>query len=103
MNDSLFRPISMASKQVVEVFIDDSPVQAQVGESVAALLLRQPESKTRCHPIDDSARAPYCLMGVCFECLAVINGVASSQTCQIAVEEGMRIERQVGRRKVTHE
>jgi predicted molibdopterin-dependent oxidoreductase YjgC len=40
------------------------------------------------------------MMGVCFDCLAVIDGVGSMQSCQVAVRDGMQIERQHGRRKV---
>ena len=43
-------------------------------------------------------RAPYCMMGVCFDCLMTIDGVASRQACLVPVREGMRIERQRGAR-----
>lgn len=41
------------------------------------------------------------MMGVCFDCLAVVDGVSSVQTCLTPVREGMRIERQQGRPDVT--
>ncbi len=102
MSDSRFKTLPASSETEISVFIDGQETQAWEGESVAALLLRQSNTSSRCHPVDDSARAPYCLMGVCFECLAVINGVASTQTCQTRVEAGMQIERQKGSRKVKH-
>ncbi len=37
-------------------------------------------------------------MGVCFECLVTIEGVASLQACMIPVREGMRIETKCGNR-----
>ena len=40
-------------------------------------------------------------MGVCFECLMVIDGVASRQACMVPVRPGMRIERQAGPRELT--
>ncbi|MBK1710972.1 2Fe-2S iron-sulfur cluster-binding protein [Marichromatium gracile] len=46
-------------------------------------------------------RAPFCMMGVCFDCLAVIDGVPSTQSCLVTVQEGMQVERQYGRRSVT--
>jgi hypothetical protein len=49
-------------------------------------------------PVSGSPRTPYCMMGVCFECLASVDGVASTQTCLVQVREGMRVERQHGRR-----
>ena len=47
-----------------------------------------------------AARGPYCLMGVCFECLVVIDGVGNRQGCLIAVEDGMRVETQRGARRL---
>jgi hypothetical protein len=40
------------------------------------------------------------MMGVCFECLMVIDGVENRQGCLILVREGMRVERQRGARFV---
>ena len=36
-------------------------------------------------------RGPYCLMGVCFDCLAEINGIPDTQSCLAVVEDGMSI------------
>ncbi len=36
------------------------------------------------------------MMGVCFDCLAVVDGVSSAQTCLVPVRDGIRIERQQG-------
>jgi predicted molibdopterin-dependent oxidoreductase YjgC len=35
-------------------------------------------------------------MGVCYECLMVINGLANQRACRLTVAEGMKIERQHG-------
>jgi len=34
------------------------------------------------------------MMGVCFDCLAVVDDKPSTQTCLTIVSEGMRVERQ---------
>jgi hypothetical protein len=39
------------------------------------------------------------MMGICFDCLAVIDGVANRQACMVAVRPGMRIARQEGARR----
>ena len=46
-------------------------------------------------PMDRSARAPYCLMGVCFECLMEIDGEPDVQSCLVTVREGMTVRRQL--------
>ena len=81
--------------------IDGQPVQAEAGDTVAAVLLRQDPLFSRTTPVSGSPRAPYCMMGVCFECLAVVDGVASTQTCLVQVREGMQVHRQHGRRVVS--
>jgi predicted molibdopterin-dependent oxidoreductase YjgC len=40
------------------------------------------------------------MMGVCYDCLVTIDGQANQQGCMTAVREGMKIERQLGARKV---
>lgn len=78
----------------VTLLIDGVPVQASPGETVAAVLLRTPRAWARTTMISGARRAPYCMMGVCFDCLAVVDGQRSVQTCLTPVREGMKVERQ---------
>ena len=87
----------------VTIFIDGKAVPAEAGENLAAVLLREPGGWSRTTPVSNSARAPYCMMGVCFECLAEVDGVGSVQTCLTTVAEGMRVVRQQGRRVLSTE
>jgi hypothetical protein len=96
----MFRKLHDPGAAAVTVHIDGVPVAAEVGESVAAVLLRQDEIWSRTTPVTNARRAPYCLMGVCFDCLAEVDGIASVQTCLMPVREGMRIARQIGRRSL---
>jgi len=64
--------------------------------SVVAALLLAGAVPTRTTPVSGAPRAPYCMMGVCFECLVAIDGVPNQQGCLIPVVEGMRIDRQLG-------
>ncbi len=85
----------MAAK--VEIFVDGKAVQVPTGISVAAAVLGHTHHSLPFHTntMDGSARAPYCLMGVCFECMMEINGKENVQSCLVAVEEGMQIKRQL--------
>ncbi|MFA4912407.1 MAG: (2Fe-2S)-binding protein [Burkholderiaceae bacterium] len=67
------------------------------GTTVAAALLGAGESRLRASPVSGDSRAPYCMMGVCFECLVEIDGVPNRQSCLIPVAEGMTIRSQEGR------
>lgn len=100
MNASMFRKLHESGAPSLTLTIDGVSVSAEPGETVAAVLLRQPSAASRTTPVKESPRAPYCMMGVCFECLAIVDGVASTQTCLVTVREGMRVERQFGKRSV---
>lgn len=88
------------TRETVTVYVDGKPVSVGAGESAAAAALHAGLSYTRTSPITDEKRAPYCMMGVCFECLMVIDGVPSRQACMVKVAAGMRIERQIGAREL---
>jgi hypothetical protein len=75
------------------VLVNGIETPAWDGETVASVLLRVPSAWRRT-PITGAPRAPYCQMGVCFDCLAVVDGVGSTQGCLVPVRQGMRIERQ---------
>ena len=97
----MFRKLHEPFATTVTIYIDGKPAVAEPGECVAAVLLRQPEPWSRLTPVTRSKRAPYCMMGVCFECIAEVDRVSSIRTCLKAVSDGMRVVRQTGKRKVS--
>lgn len=96
----MFRKLHDADAEDVTITVDGVAVTAQHGETIAAVMMRQPGTWTRLTPVSQTRRGPYCMMGVCFECLAEVDGVASVQTCLVTVREGMRVQRQAGRRRI---
>ncbi|MDD9731548.1 (2Fe-2S)-binding protein [Mameliella sp. AT18] len=96
----MFRKLHNPGGTELTVYIDDVAVPAEAGESVAAVLLRQEACWVRLTPVKETKRAPYCMMGVCFDCLAEVDGVGSVQTCLTTVEDGMSIVRQLGKRRL---
>jgi hypothetical protein len=70
-------------------------VMVPLGASAAAAVLAAGLDSIRETPVDGRDRAPYCMMGVCFDCLAEIDGVANRQSCMIEVRQGMQISRQM--------
>lgn len=83
----------------VALTIDGKPVQARSGDTVAAALLAAGIDRFRTTPVTGAPRLPYCLMGVCFDCLVTIDGVGSRQACLVPVHEGMTVETQFGNRE----
>jgi len=80
----------------VNITIDGKPLQVPARCTVAAALLCSGYTATRSTAISNTPRAPLCMMGVCYECLMIIDGQPNRRACQQTVHEGMRIERQQG-------
>jgi hypothetical protein len=88
----------LAPAPAVNILIDGRPFAARAGDSVAAALLASGRLACRTAPLSGGARGPFCLMGVCFDCLMIIDGRANQQGCLVAVAEGMEVETQRGAR-----
>jgi len=82
------------------VLVNGVETPAWDGETVASVLLRVPDAGRR-SPVSGKPRLPYCQMGVCFECLAIVDGVSSTQGCLVPVRQGMRIASQRGPRGIS--
>jgi predicted molibdopterin-dependent oxidoreductase YjgC len=90
----------LAEGPTVRFLLDGVPAEGRAGESVAAALLALGREACRTTPVSGAARGPYCLMGVCFDCLVTIDGVGNRQACLTPLAEGMRVETQPGKREV---
>ena len=96
MNPFRFRTLGAGPS--VRITVDGSPLDVPAGTSLAAALLAAGVGRTRTTPVSGAPRAPYCMMGVCFDCLVTIDGVGNRQGCLVPVREGMRIDIQRGKR-----
>jgi predicted molibdopterin-dependent oxidoreductase YjgC len=96
----MFRRLPDTDGAAVAITIDGEPFTARAGDSVAAALLAAGRTHCRTTPVSGAKRAPYCLMGVCFDCLVTIDGVGNRQGCLVPVREGMRVETQQGKREL---
>jgi predicted molibdopterin-dependent oxidoreductase YjgC len=94
----MFQRIGTSGGDVV-ISVDGATVTARAGDTVAAALLAAGLTPTRTTPVSGAPRSPYCMMGVCFECLVTIDDVGNRQGCLVPVSEGMRVETQKGKRE----
>ncbi|QEL25396.1 (2Fe-2S)-binding protein [Bosea sp. F3-2] len=74
----------------------DTTVPAREGENLAAAMLRAGIKAFRSTPRSGASRGPYCMMGVCFECLVTVDGRPNRQACLETVRAGMVVEPQAG-------
>ena len=71
----------------VTVYIDDQPFMATAGEPVANVLLS--EGFNSVHTTNGQSRGPYCMMGVCFDCMITLQDGQVEQACQVYAEDGI--------------
>lgn len=96
----MFKRLPESTRPEVSITVDGRPVAAREGDSVAAALLGSGSLACRTTPVTGAPRAPYCMMGVCFDCLVTVDGTPNVQGCMTRVRGGMRIEIQAGKRRI---
>jgi len=72
------------------------PVVAEPGQSVAAALWADGVRAWRRTRHDDRPRGLFCGIGVCFDCLATINGVPNQRACLVEARPGDLVTTQHG-------
>jgi predicted molibdopterin-dependent oxidoreductase YjgC len=90
----MFRLLGDADDLLI-IELDGAEEKVPTGVSVAAALLYLDRIPTRHSVVKAAPRAPFCMMGICFECLIEIDGVADQRACQLQVRTGMRLRRQL--------
>jgi predicted molibdopterin-dependent oxidoreductase YjgC len=90
----MFRPYEKIEKTVT-IILDGKPETIPAQVSVASAVLGKGIKHIRVSPVTGEPRAPFCLMGVCYECLMEIDGEKDRQSCQVEVKEGMKVNRQM--------
>ena len=89
-----------AASPTVTLVIDGKPVTARDGDTVAAAMFAAGLHHCRTTPVSGAPRAPFCMMGVCFDCLVTVDGIGNRQGCLVRVRDGMHVELQLGKRQL---
>jgi predicted molibdopterin-dependent oxidoreductase YjgC len=98
---SLFMLADKTTQRTVCLSFEGKKLDVPAGVSVATALLLSGVRYFRSTPVSSAPRAPYCMMGVCFECLVDIDGRPSRQSCLTQVKDGMVIKCQQGASTLT--
>ena len=92
----MFKQLPNNDTEKLEVILNQQKILVPAGTTVAAMALVQGLRATRTTPASGAKRAPFCMMGVCYDCLMVIDGKANQRACVTYVKNGMQIETQQG-------
>lgn len=74
-----------------ELLVDRERVVAYPGETIAAALLASGRRALRRTALRGEPRGVYCAMGVCGECVMVVNGEPGARTCLTLAVAGMTV------------
>ncbi|UFZ04114.1 (2Fe-2S)-binding protein [Bradyrhizobium ontarionense] len=96
----MFKRTDGDARRSVTIHVEGQAVAAREGDTVSAALLASGLDVRRSTAVSGAKRLPYCMMGVCFDCLVTIDGVGNRQGCLVPVVEGMQIEIQKGKREI---
>jgi predicted molibdopterin-dependent oxidoreductase YjgC len=96
----MFKRTDGHARRPVTIHVEGRAVDAREGDTVSAALLASGLDIRRATAVSGAPRLPYCMMGVCFDCLVTIDGVGNRQGCLVPVADGMRVEIQKGKREI---
>ena len=97
----MFEPMAgMAAPDRVTIEVDGGSHSVRAGLSLAMALMEAGIVPLRRSPVSGAPRSPLCLMGVCFECLAEVDGRQNVQSCMVEVADGMRVRLATGARRM---
>lgn len=83
-------------KKQVTIYVDGTPYPAEEGEMIAAALMANGIATFRYTAKMHKPRSIFCGIGKCTDCIMTVNGKPNVRTCVTPVEDGMRIQTQVG-------
>ena len=80
----------------VSITFDGNAIVAFEGETVASSLLAAGIRTLRVTHRNNAVRGMFCGIGVCFDCLVIIDGEPSCLACKTPTRDGMCVEIQHG-------
>jgi hypothetical protein len=75
-------PIAPETATVITITVDGVPVDGLLGQTLAGVLLASDTLAWRNTSFGDRPRGVFCGIGVCFDCLVIVNGQRDVRACQ---------------------
>ena len=75
---------------------DGVPIEARPGQSVGAALTDAGINSWRTTRRKNRPRGLFCGIGVCYDCLIVVDGVPNQRACLVMARDGLRLETHSG-------
>ncbi len=82
----------------IMITFDGRELPARAGQTVAAALLENGVRAWRRTRHGDRPRGAFCGIGICFDCLLVVDDKPGQRACLVTVRDGMSLAAEVERR-----
>ena len=76
----------------VNFFFNGVKFVGRAGQSVAAALINSGQRDLRRTRFGDEPRSTFCGIGICFDCVVTIDGVANQRACLVEIADEMKVE-----------
>jgi predicted molibdopterin-dependent oxidoreductase YjgC len=86
----------LEGKTIVSITVDGRVIPAVEGEPIASALIAAGIMVFRRTRVTKEPRGYFCGIGLCSDCMMVVDGVPNVRTCITPVKDGMEIETQLG-------
>lgn len=90
----MIKRIDSQKSEMIRIYFEGELIYAHKGHTVASALLEAGITHFQNTTSRGSRRGPFCMMGVCFDCLVEIDEQPNQQACMINVYQEMKIKRQ---------
>ncbi len=81
-------PIRPLESTPVTITVDGAALTGITGQSIAGIVMASDQLELRRTAQHDRPRGVFCGIGVCFDCIVVVNGIQDVRACQRKAREG---------------
>ena len=79
-------------RATITIVVNGVQFEARAGDTVASALLALGRRVLRVTDREKEPRGIFCGIGMCYDCLVVVDGVPNQRACMTAAREGMQVE-----------
>ena len=85
-------PIRPGDSTPIGITVDGEPAIGLVGQTIAAVMMADGRLSWRRSSVAGEPRGLFCGIGICFDCLVIVNGERDVRACQRRAVSGDAIE-----------
>jgi aerobic-type carbon monoxide dehydrogenase small subunit (CoxS/CutS family) len=76
----------------ISFFFNGEKFNGTKGQSIAAALIANEQRELRRTRFGEEPRSIFCGIGICFDCVVTIDGIANQRACLIEISSDMKVE-----------